>query len=108
MNTQRTSRPARPARWMAEDCVISLVNNVSNPGSQCKYYTKNEPNTHDVPPALPRAKNRFSLNFPVSMTYLTPGMVIDVSATLVANMHLRVLGGGGINIFACCPGGRAA
>lgn len=42
------------------------------------------------------------------MTYFMPGMVIDVSAILVARMHLRILGGAGENIFACWLGGRAA
>lgn len=43
----------------------------------------------------PLAMCCFSLCLPVSMTYFTPGMVIEVSAMLVARMHLRVLGGVG-------------
>ena len=36
---------------------------------------------------------------PVSTTYLTLGMVRDVSATLVATTHNRIPGGGGSNTF---------
>jgi len=35
--------------------------------------------------------------FPVSTTYLIPGIVNDVSATFVATMHSLQLGGGGKN-----------
>ena len=58
----------------------------------------------DVPPPAIRAKYCFSLHFPVSMTYFTPGIVIDVSAMLVANIHFRVFGGGDMKTFAFFPG----
>jgi hypothetical protein len=38
------------------------------------------------------------------MTYFTPGIVIDVSAMLVANIHFRVFGGGDMKTFAFFPG----
>ena len=62
----------------------------------------------DVPPPAIRAKYCFSLHFPVSMTYFTPGIVIDVSAMLVANIHFRVFGGGDMKTFAFFPGAWAA
>lgn len=34
----------------------------------------------------------FSLHFPVSITYLIPGIVIDVSAIFVANIHFLMFG----------------
>ena len=37
-----------------------------------------------------------------------PGIVIDVSAMLVASMHFRVLAGVGWKIIDCCAWGRAA
>lgn len=40
-----------------------------------------------------RARYLFSLHFPVSITYLIPGIVMEVSAILVANIHLRVFSG---------------
>jgi hypothetical protein len=43
--------------------------------------------------------NSFSFLYPESMTKLTPGMVIDVSAMLVATTTLRVLGGSGAKIL---------
>lgn len=51
----------------------------------------------DKPLPRSRAIYDFSLQNPVSITYLIPGMVIDVSAILVARMHLRLLGGVGKN-----------
>lgn len=46
--------------------------------------------------------NRFtSFALPESMTYLIPGMVSDVSATLVATTTSRVPAGGGSNTFIC-------
>lgn len=50
----------------------------------------------------------FSLHFPVSITYLIPGIVIDVSATFVANIHFLVFGGVEENIRACWEGGNDA
>ena len=64
--------------------------------------------SEDIPEPTVRAIYRFSLHFPVSITYLTPGIVIDVSAILVARMHLRIPFGVGEKILACWPGGRAA
>ena len=43
-----------------------------------------------LPPPVAPATNRFSLHFPLSITYLTPGIVILVSAMFVAKIHLRV------------------
>lgn len=40
--------------------------------------------------------------------YLTPGMVMDVSAMLVARIHLRESGGVGRKTFVCCPLGSDA
>ena len=62
----------------------------------------------DAPVPVCFATYRFSLHFPVSMTYLTPGIVKLVSAIFVANMHLRVFGAFGVNIRAVSPGGCAA
>ncbi len=45
---------------------------------------------------------------PVSTTYRTPGMVIDVSAILVDRMTLREPWGVGWNTRCCCDDGRAA
>ena len=42
-----------------------------------------------------------SFALPQSMTYLIPGMVRDVSATLVATTTRRVPVGGGSNTFIC-------
>jgi hypothetical protein len=71
-------------------------------------YLSNITSIFNLPPPVSRAKKRFSLHFPVSITYLIPGIVIDVSAMLVANIHFRVSDGVVEKIFACCPGGRAA
>lgn len=51
---------------------------------------------------------RFSLCFPVSITYLTPGIVMEVSAILVARIHFRLSGGAIENIFDCWPGAKDA
>jgi hypothetical protein len=40
------------------------------------------------------------LGSPVSTTYLTPGMVMDVSAMLVARIALRMPAGAGSNTYA--------
>ena len=61
-----------------------------------------------LPVPVSLAMYRFSLHFPVSMTYLTPGMVIEVSAMLVDKIHLRASDGVGLNIRACCAGGKDA
>ena len=50
----------------------------------------------------------FNLTIPVSITYFTPGIVIDVSAIFVANMILRCPGSAGLKAFNCMAGGRAA
>jgi len=50
----------------------------------------------------------FSLARPQSTTNLTPGIVTDVSAMLVARMTLRVLGGAGANALACSTGASLA
>jgi hypothetical protein len=42
-----------------------------------------------------------SFALPQSMTYLIPGIVRDVSATLVATTTRRVPAGGGSNTFIC-------
>jgi hypothetical protein len=42
------------------------------------------------------------------MTYLTPGIVMDVSAILVASIHLRTPGGAGWNTLVCCALGSDA
>jgi hypothetical protein len=42
-----------------------------------------------------------SFALPQSMTYLIPGIVKDVSATLVATTTRRVPVGGGSNTFIC-------
>ena len=42
------------------------------------------------------------------MTYLIPGIVIDVSAILVAKMHFRVLGGGELKALLFCECSCAA
>lgn len=47
---------------------------------------------------------RLSLHFPVSMTYLMPGMVIEVSAIFVARMHFLEPCGVGRKILDCCDG----
>ena len=54
------------------------------------------------------ATYRFSLHFPVSITYFTPGIVMEVSAMFVARMTLRIPDGVAANIFACCAGCREA
>lgn len=41
---------------------------------------------------------------PVSTTYLIPLMVIEVSATFVAKMTLRVFGGGMLKALFCSAG----
>lgn len=61
-----------------------------------------------LPPPVSLDKYRFSLHFPVSITYFIPGIVMDVSAMLVARMHFRVFEGAEENIRACCVGGKAA
>jgi hypothetical protein len=61
-----------------------------------------------IPAALSLARYRFSLHFPVSITYVTPGIVMDVSAMFVARIHFRVFGAGLENTFICCDGGKAA
>ena len=48
------------------------------------------------------------LNLPVSITYRTPLIVIEVSAILVARMTFRVSRGAGSNTFACFSAGKAA
>jgi hypothetical protein len=40
------------------------------------------------------------LGSPVSTTYLTPGMVMDVSAMLVARIALRMPAGAGSNTYS--------
>lgn len=50
----------------------------------------------------------FSFANPESITYLTPGIVTDVSATFVERMILRVLGGVMAKAFACSLGERRA
>lgn len=42
------------------------------------------------------------------MTYFIPGIVIEVSAMLVARMHLRVFAGTGEKTFDCFAMGSAA
>lgn len=44
----------------------------------------------------------------MSITYLIPGIVIDVSAIFVASIHFRLPGAVGENIFDCWLGGSAA
>ena len=44
----------------------------------------------DAPVPLFFATYRFSLHFPVSITYFTPGIVMEVSAMFVARMTLRI------------------
>ena len=94
-HTPLPSRPARPARCIADDLVMSLVNRISKPGGIRMHIW------HKIkicaPPPDVRARYCFSLHLPVSMTYLIPGMVIDVSAILVARIHFRVFGGVGLN-----------
>ena len=94
---------------MADDLVIGLVSRVSKPRnirqvSPLSIYNK----TGDSPPPVSRAKYLFSLHIPVSITYFTPGIVIDVSAIFVANIHFRVLGGVVVKTFAFWPGACAA
>jgi hypothetical protein len=60
------------------------------------------------PPLTPLPTHRFSLHFPESMTYLTPGMVTLVSAMLVARMTFRAPFGAGTNICDCCEDGSEA
>ena len=62
----------------------------------------------DAPVPVCFATYRFSLHLPVSITYLTPGIVIEVSAMFVARMHLHIPTGITANTFACCAGGRVA
>ena len=62
----------------------------------------------DAPVPLFFATYRFSLHFPVSITYFTPGIVMEVSAMFVARMTLRIPDGVAANIFACCAGCREA
>ncbi len=45
---------------------------------------------------------------PVSMTYLTPGIVIDVSAMFVARMTFLHPEGAGLKAFICLLDGKAA
>lgn len=61
-----------------------------------------------IPVPEVRAIYRRSLHLPVSTTYRIPGIVIEVSATLVANIHLREFGGVEAKILACCCGGNEA
>jgi len=97
---RRTSRPARPALCIAEDFVISRINKVSKPEA-CQWYKKSMLGI-DVPPPDILARYCFSLHFPVSITYLMPGIVIDVSAMLVASIHFRVLGGVELKALLFC------
>lgn len=54
---------------------------------------------NDSPPPEAFARYCFSLHLPVSMTYLMPGIVIEVSAMLVARIHFRIPEGAGKNAF---------
>ena len=84
---------------------MSLVSRVSKPEVEIKLaHVVRGCMDFDVPPPAIRARYCFSLHFPVSMTYFTPGIVIDVSAMLVANIHFRVFGGGDMKTFAFFPG----
>jgi hypothetical protein len=61
-----------------------------------------------LPPPVSFDRYLFSLHLPVSITYFIPGIVIDVSAMLVARIHFRAFVGADENILACCAGGKAA
>jgi hypothetical protein len=61
-------RPARPERWLADACEMGSI------GSRCTFE---------------RLLYRETRAVPVSMTYLMPGTVRLVSATLVARMTRR-------------------
>lgn len=50
----------------------------------------------------------FPFTNPVSTTYLTPGIVIDVSAMFVARITFRFPRGAEMNTFIWCCDGRAA
>mmetsp|Transcript_35449 Transcript_35449/g.89727 ORF Transcript_35449/g.89727 Transcript_35449/m.89727 type:complete len:343 (+) Transcript_35449:349-1377(+) len=81
------SRPARPLRCRACACDTGTTCSESAPS---------------------RAEYARALTKPVSTTNLTPGMVMDVSAMLVASTALRTPGGAGSNTRICCSGGMAA
>lgn len=101
-----TSRPARPARCIADDLVMSRVSRVSKPE-----FRMNDKEVHTKrisPQPVSFDMYLFSLHFPVSITYLIPGIVIDVSAIFVANIHFLVSGGVEENIRACWEGGNDA
>lgn len=51
------------------------------------------------------SSNRTSLTLPASTTYRIPGIVTDVSATLVAMIHSRVPSGGSSNTRICASVG---
>ena len=86
---------------MAEDFVISVVSRVSNPAFDESEIVKGGYLDYSPLPAV-LARYRFSFCFPESITYLTPGIVMDVSAIFVARIHLRELGGVGRKTFVCC------
>mmetsp|Transcript_96090 Transcript_96090/g.255296 ORF Transcript_96090/g.255296 Transcript_96090/m.255296 type:complete len:203 (+) Transcript_96090:504-1112(+) len=75
-------RPALPRRWLAFACEMGLTRKLSIP--ILGLYS-------------------FSLQYPVSMTYLMPSTVSDVSAMLVATMILRLSELS--KIFACMSDG---
>ena len=74
--------------------MISLVNKVSKPGCLLTEEGKIIRIIYKPPPET-LERYCFSLHFPVSITYRIPGIVIDVSAMLVARIHFRVFGGVG-------------
>lgn len=82
-----TSLPARPVRCQAELLEIGW-------------------SSKDSTPILGLNPRNFAS--PQSITYLIPGIVILVSAILVARMIFRVFAGAGSNTFCCCEGGKAA
>ena len=55
----------------------------------------------DIPDPVSLDIYRFSLHLPVSITYLIPGIVMDVSAIFVAKIHFRIPFGTAENIELC-------
>jgi hypothetical protein len=92
---------------MAEDLVISVVSRVSKPPFGESEIVEERYRDYSPLPAI-LAKCRFSFCFPESITYLTPGIVMDVSAILVARIHLRESGGVGRKTLVCCALGSDA